>query len=93
MADTADRRGPILGTRRALKDQLNESQLAVLYTLERFGWELKFVRRQAGAKTAFLFDPDAKKYAVLGSDGVLDENPIFQRFRREQTVGAQAQRH
>ncbi len=58
----------------ALKRQLNDAQLATLNTLERFGWEIKFIRREP-AKIAVLFDPDVRKYAILGDDGELDESP------------------
>ena len=58
-----------------LKRQLNDAQLATLNTLERFGWEIKFIRRTPGGKLPVLFDPDTRKYALLGDDGELDENP------------------
>ena len=58
-----------------LKLQLNDAQLATLVTLERFGWEIKFIRRTPEGKVAVLFDPDVRKYAVLGDDGELDESP------------------
>ena len=80
MADTPDRRLAERATSSALKRELNSAQLATLNTLERFGWELKFIRRTP-QRVAVLFDPDAKKYAVLDEHGNLDENPVFQRFR------------
>ena len=58
-----------------LKQQLNDAQLATLNTLERFGWEIKFIRRTATGKVPVLFDPDTRKYAVLGESGELDESP------------------
>ena len=58
-----------------LKRQLNDAQLATLNTLERFGWEIKFIRRTPTGKLPVLFDPDTRKYALLGDDGELDENP------------------
>ena len=58
-----------------LKRQLNDSQLATLNTLERFGWEIKFIRHMPGGNLSVLFDPDTRRYAVLGEDGELDENP------------------
>ena len=59
----------------ALKRELNDAQLATLNTLERFGWEIKFIRRTPGGKLPVLFDPDTREYAILGEDGVLDESP------------------
>lgn len=81
MATTIDRRSADRAASSALKRELNEAQAHTLHTLERFGWELKFIRRTAGGKLAVLFDPDLRKYAVLGEDGELDENPIFHQFR------------
>lgn len=81
MADNADRRLPIHETSSVLKRALNEAQLATFHTLERFGWELKFIRRELGQKMVVLFDPDGRKYAVLDPEGELDENPIFLKFR------------
>ena len=81
MADNADRRVPIREPSSVLKRQLNEAQLATFHTLERFGWELKFVRREVDRKLVVLYDPDGRKYAVLKDDGELDENPIFHQFR------------
>lgn len=82
MAVTIDRRSAARTASSALKRELNEPQLHTLHTLERFGWELKFIRRlEGGRKMAVLFDPDTRKYAILGEDGELDENPIFHQFR------------
>ena len=75
MTDAQDRRRAEKERSDALKRQLNDAQLATLNTLERFGWEIKFIRREPGGKIAVLFDPDVRKYAVLGEDGVLDESP------------------
>lgn len=81
MADNADRRLPIKETSSVLRRQLNAAQLATFNTLERFGWELKFIRREADRKLVVLYDPDGRKYAILLEDGELDENPIFHQFR------------
>lgn len=75
MAITSERRSAAKERSAALKLQLNDAQLATLNTLERFGWEIKFIRRTATGKLAVLFDPDTRKYAVLGDQGELDENP------------------
>jgi len=62
----------------ALKRELNESQLATLYSLERYGWELKFIRRPLFRQSiAIAFDADRKTFAVLEPDGTLNENPGF----------------
>jgi len=80
MADTADRRLAEKPASSALKRELNAAQISTLNTLERFGWELKFIRRSP-ERIAVLFDPDAKKYAILDEHGNLDENPVFHTFR------------
>ena len=75
MNEIQDRRRAERERSSALKRQLNDAQLATLNTLERFGWEIKFIRRGPEGKIAVLFDPDVRKYAVLGADGELDESP------------------
>ena len=64
---------------RELKSQLNEDQQFALNELERFGWELKFIRRPPfQPPIPVVFDGDRKSYAVLLEDGTLDENPGFE---------------
>jgi hypothetical protein len=58
-----------------LKRQLNDAQLATLNTLERFGWEIRFIRHTPEGNLVVLHDPDTHKYAVLADNGELDENP------------------
>jgi hypothetical protein len=83
MADTNDRRLREQLRSSELKRELNEAQLATLHTLEGFGWHLKFIRHPPGQpRLVVLQDPDTGKFAVLGDDGELDENPIWQEFRK-----------
>lgn len=77
MTEAQDRRHAERERSSVLKRQLNDAQLATLNTLERFGWEIKFIRRTPEGKVAVLFDPDVRKYAVLGDDGELDESPAI----------------
>jgi hypothetical protein len=59
-----------------LKNQLNEDQQLELATLERFGWELKFIRRPPFQKSiAVVYDSETKRYAILKEDGSLDDRP------------------
>lgn len=75
---TSDRRRAVSATARALEKQLNDEQKATLRSLENFGWELKFVRRQPFQDPIpVVFDGDRKKFAVLTADGELDEAPGF----------------
>ena len=62
----------------SLKHQLNQDQQLELAVLERFGWELKFIRRPPFQKPiAVVYDIETKKYAILKEDGSLDEKPPF----------------
>ena len=59
---------------RALERDLSFDQVVTLRDLERFGWELKFVRRPPFQNPIpVIFDPDRKHYAVILPDGTLDE--------------------
>jgi hypothetical protein len=82
VADNPDRRLPIQRPASALKREITGAQLATLNTLERFGWNIRFLRRtHDGGPLAVLHDPDTRKYALLDADGELDENPVWERFR------------
>ncbi|MEZ5465451.1 MAG: hypothetical protein R3F22_09580 [Lysobacteraceae bacterium] len=73
-----ERRSDQISTGRELKDQLNEDQRYALVELERFGWELKFIRRPLfQPMVTVLFDGDRSHYAVLETDGTLTESPEF----------------
>ena len=58
--------------------QLNEDQRIALADLEKFGWELKFIRRPMFQQPIpVVFDSSRQHYAVLNTDGTLDEDPGF----------------
>ena len=62
----------------ALKRELNEAQKIALAELERFGWELKFIRRPMFEQPIpVVFDSARKHFAVLNADGSLNEKPGF----------------
>ena len=62
----------------ALKRELNEAQRTTLGELERFGWELKYIRRPLFQPSIpIIFDGDRKTFAVLEPDGTLNEHPPF----------------
>lgn len=66
-----------------LELRLNGPQLGALNMLQRFGWQLKFIRHlPGGAQLVVLRDPDTGRYALLDDSGELDENPTRQQFRR-----------
>ena len=63
---------------RELRDELNEAQRDTLAELERYGWQLKFVRQPIFQPSVpVVFDGDRKSYAVLEADGTLNEHPPF----------------
>ena len=74
MSTVAERRSAEKERSATLKRQLNDAQLATLNTLERFGWEIKFIRRTPQGRLPVLFDPDTRKFAVLNDAGELNEN-------------------
>ena len=74
----SERRRSAPKPQRLMQRELNEAQQLTLRTLEAYGWELKFIRRQAFKEMVpVVFDGDRKKFAVLKLDGELDENPGF----------------
>lgn len=57
-----------------LKRELNDAQIETLNDLEKFGWELKFVRRKPFQPcVAVVADGDRKATAVLELDGSINE--------------------
>ena len=65
-------------SKRELRAELNEAQLETLGPLERFGWELKFIRHPLFQPAIpVIFDGDRKTFAVLEADGKLNEHPPF----------------
>lgn len=77
-----DRRDTADASTYALRAQLNEAQLQTLSGLERFGWEIQFVRRPLFQDPIpVVVDGDRKHFAVLTPEGELDESPRF-RFRQ-----------
>ena len=63
---------------RELRGELNEAQRDTLADLERYGWQLKFVRRPLFQPSVpVVFDGDRKSFAILEPDGTLNEHPPF----------------
>lgn len=59
-----------------LRAQLNPDQQMTLNELERFGWELKFIRRPPFRDPIpVVFDADRTSFCVLRPDGTLDDHP------------------
>ncbi len=77
-ANTVDRRLSDEEVKSRLRGLLNAEQRHTLSELERFGWELKFVRRPLFQPSIpVIFDGDRKAYAMLEPDGTLSQDPGF----------------
>jgi len=75
---TDERRRDAERNRRELRADLNDVQLETLAALERFGWELKFIRRPLFQPSIpVVFDGDRRIFAILEADGKLNEHPPF----------------
>lgn len=59
----------------ALKRGINDYQMETLFTLERFGWTLRFVRKSPLGPLAAVYDPEKRCLAIIEPDGRLNENP------------------
>lgn len=71
-----ERRQPHPRPNALLRAQLNEEQLMTLQELERFGWELRFVRRRPFQDLVpIVVDGDRKSFSILKVDGTLEDNP------------------
>ncbi len=76
MQTPRERRSSERAAQRLLKRDLNDAQLDTLAAIERFGWELKFVRRPPFQPVIpVVFDGGGQRHAVIESDGRLNESP------------------
>jgi len=65
-----------------LKSELNQDQRDTLDDLEKFGWELRFVRHDPQQRPVpVIFDSEHAKFAVLEPDGSLNAE-AFVKIRR-----------
>lgn len=61
-----------------LKAELNEQQRTALGELEKYGWELRFVRHDPEqAPVTVIFESEHQKFAVLEEDGSLNEKAFI----------------
>lgn len=59
-----------------LEDVLNEMQMRALHQLERFGWQLRFVRKPLFQEpVAVVFSAEGDKIGVLEDDGRINMEP------------------
>jgi hypothetical protein len=79
MSDEKERRKGEDATLSGLRAELNEAQRMTLSEMERFGWELKFIRRPLFQPSIpVVFDSERKRFAVIELDGTLNEHPDFE---------------
>jgi hypothetical protein len=61
----------------ALRYAITEDQREALQVLEKFGWSLRFVRRNVDREpVAWVYDPDHRRLAVIEPDGTLVEGTV-----------------
>ena len=61
-----------------IKEHLNYAQLALLRTIEGFGWNLKFIRRPLFRETVVVVtNPDGSAIGILEDDGRLNLDPTI----------------
>ena len=76
--DLEDKRSHDAVSTASLRAQLNEDQRYALMELERFGWELKFIRHPMFQDPVpVVFDGERSSFGVLRVDGSLDDAPGF----------------
>lgn len=69
-----DRRASSQAVPDILKAELNPDQRETLGELEKYGWELRFVRHDPEQRPVpVIFDAEREKFAVLDAEGKLDE--------------------
>lgn len=72
-----ERRNSTIASVSSLRRQLNEAQDYTLAELERFGWELKFIRRPLFQDPMpVVSDADRNEHAVLLPNGELDRSGL-----------------
>lgn len=73
-----ERRKPKTPLLDILKAELNPEQRETLGELEKYGWELRFVRHDPEQRPVpVIFDSEKAKFAVLDQDGELDEDAFI----------------
>jgi len=59
-----------------VKSYLNEAQMAELHKIERFGWELTYIRRPLFQESVIVVsDASGKSIGILEDDGRLNLEP------------------
>ena len=62
----------------ALSEWLDQAQLLSLRTMEYFGWQLWFVRRQQPPAVVVIKDNYSQQIAVLEPGGQINQQPLIQ---------------
>jgi hypothetical protein len=61
-----------------LTDWLNQAQMLSLRTMEYFGWQLWFIRRQQAPAIVVIRDSYSAQFAVLEPGGHINQQPSIQ---------------
>ena len=69
-----ERRRCVSSTSSQLREQLNESQLETARGLERFGWDLRFVRKPPFQPALPVLFGDSS-FLCLHEDGTMEDEP------------------
>lgn len=72
-----DRRRPVPSTSKELLEQLNELQLETARGLERFGWDLRFVRKRPFQPAVPVMFGD-NSFLCLHEDGTMEDEPAIE---------------
>lgn len=75
-ASESERRGRMPPIPSGFEAMLNQDQKNALRNVEKFGWQLAFVRRPMFEQPTFVVtSPDRQNYAILESSGELNREP------------------
>jgi len=60
-------------------DSINVEQLAMLHTIESYGWSLKFIRfPHSPSAELIVSNPESSAFGVLEKDGSFNQDPSIQ---------------
>lgn len=71
---TPERRRPVSTSSKQWRAQLNDSQLETARELERFGWDLRFVRKKPFQPAVPVMFGD-HSFLCLREDGTMEDEP------------------
>ena len=72
---TPERRHPVAQTMKQLRAKLNDAQLDMARELERFGWDLRFVRQRPFQPVVPVMYSCEETFLLLREDWTVDDAP------------------